>query len=240
MAPGGFQAVFLSDGTLENSPNSYFRVDGNLNNQVDILGEATITGSLVVKTRGSSPKTTIQGGTLTSTQTITGNKLVSSTHVETAADEGIEFGTVAKISHASSLLKFFAGDQSTLDMTLSDAGALSTRGDITAFATSITSDKRFKTNIIPITNSLDKIKKLKGVEFDWYREYDGEGHDIGFIAQEVREVGGLEPLVKESENLRLGDKSLNVSYSKLIPVLVEAIKEQQEQIDDLKKKLEES
>ena len=239
MAPGGFQAVFLSDGTLETSPNSYFRVDGNLNNQVDILGEATITGSLVVKTRGSSPKTTIQGGTLTSTQTITGNKLVSSTHVETAADEGIEFGTVAKISHASSLLKFFAGNQSTLDMTLSDAGALSTRGDITAFATSITSDKRFKTNIIPITNSLDKIKKLKGVEFDWYKEYDGEGHDIGFIAQEVREVSGLEPLVKESENLRLGDKSLNVSYSKLIPVLVEAIKEQQKQIDELKKKLEE-
>jgi len=239
IAPGGFQAVFLSDGTLETSPNAYFKVDGSVSNQVDILGEATITGSLVVKTRGSSPKTTIAGGTLTSTQTITGNKLVSSTHVETAADEGIEFGTTAKISHASSLLKFFAGNQSTLDMTLSDAGALSTRGDITAFATSITSDKRFKTNIIPITNSLDKIKKLKGVEFDWYKEYDGEGHDIGFIAQEVREVGGLEPLVKESENLRLGDKSLNVSYSKLIPVLVEAIKEQQKQIDELKKKLEE-
>ena len=52
-------------------------------------------------------------------------------------------------------------------------------------------------------------------------------------------MSGLEPLVKESENLRLGDKSLNVSYSKLIPVLVEAIKEQQEQIDELKKKLEE-
>ena len=240
MAPGGFQAVFLSDGTLETSPNSYFRVDGNLNNQVDILGEATITGSLVVKARGSSPKTTIQGGTLTSTQTITGNKLVSSGEVQVSAGSGIEFDAVAKISHASSLLKFFAGDQTTLDMTLSDGGALSTRGDITAFGSSFPSDKRFKTNITPITNSLDKIKKLKGVEFDWYKEYDGKGHDIGFIAQEVREVGGLEPLVKESENLRLGDKSLNVSYSKLIPVLVEAIKEQQEQIDDLKKKLEES
>ena len=240
MAPGGFQAVFLSDSTLETSPNAYFKVDGSVSNQVDILGEATITGSLIVKTRGSTPKTTIAGGTLTSTQTITGNKLVSSNEVEVAADDGIEFGTVAEIHHASSLLKFFAGDQSTLDMTLSDAGALSTRGDITAFATSITSDKRFKTNIIPITNSLDKIKKLKGVEFDWYKEYDGEGHDIGFIAQEVREVSGLESLVKESENLRLGDKSLNVSYSKLIPVLVEAIKEQQKQIDDLKKKLEES
>jgi len=239
MAPGGFQAVFLSDSTLEDSPNSYFKVDGSVPNQVDILGEATITGSLVVKTRGSAPKTTIAGGTLTSTQTITGNKLVSSGEVEVAAGSGIEFGTVAEIHHASSLLKFFAGNQSTLDMTLSDAGALSTRGDITAFATSITSDKRFKTNIIPITNSIDKIKKLKGVEFDWYKEYDGEGHDIGFIAQEVREVSGLEPIVKERENLRLGDKSLNVSYSKLIPVLVEAIKEQQKQIDDLKKKLEE-
>ena len=239
MAPGGFQAVFLSDSTLEDSPNSYFKVDGSVPNQVDILGEATITGSLVVKTRGSAPKTTIAGGTLTSTQTITGNKLVSSGEVEVAAGSGIEFGTVAEIHHASSLLKFFAGNQTTLDMTLSDAGALSTRGDITAFATSITSDKRFKTNIIPITNSIDKIKKLKGVEFDWYKEYDGEGHDIGFIAQEVREVSGLEPIVKERENLRLGDKSLNVSYSKLIPVLVEAIKEQQKQIDDLKKKLEE-
>ena len=85
-----------------------------------------------------------------------------------------------------------------------------------------------------------KIKQLKGVEFDWKNEYKNKGHDIGFIAQEVEKVDGLDVIVKQGFNLRTKKDDVKVvSYEKVVPLLVEAIKEQQVQIDELKKKLEE-
>ncbi len=68
-------------------------------------------------------------------------------------------------------------------------------------------------------------------QFDWKR--DDRGHDIGVIAQEVQEV--VPELVKEVEGLNGEDSFLTVSYEKLVPVLIESIKEQQKQIDELRK-----
>jgi hypothetical protein len=124
-------------------------------------------------------------------------------------------------------------------MFLSTGGALHTRDDITAFSTTVTSDKRFKTNIIPLENGLNIVKQLQGVEFDWDNEYIEKGHDIGFIAQDVQKIDKLKSLVKSSFNIRTDEDALSVSYEKITTVLVEAIKEQQTQIDELKKKLEE-
>ena len=124
-------------------------------------------------------------------------------------------------------------------MTLTTGGALHTRDDITAFSTTVTSDKRFKTNIVPLENGLSIVKQLQGVEFDWDKEYVEKGHDIGFIAQDVQKVDKLKSLVKSSFNIRTEDDALSVSYEKITTVLVEAIKEQQKQIDELKQKLEE-
>ena len=85
-----------------------------------------------------------------------------------------------------------------------------------------------------------KIKSLKGVEFDWKDEYKERGHDFGFIAQDVEKVDGLDTLVTEGFNLRTKREDVKVvSYEKVVPLLVEAVKEQQIQIDELKKKLEE-
>ena len=85
-----------------------------------------------------------------------------------------------------------------------------------------------------------KLKQLKGVEFDWKNEYKNKGHDIGFIAQEVEKVDGLDTLVTKGFNLRTKREDIKVvSYEKVVPLLVEAVKEQQIQIDELKKKLEE-
>ena len=75
------------------------------------------------------------------------------------------------------------------------------------------------------------IVKLQGRQFDWKR--DDRGHDIGVIAQEVLEV--VPELVKEVEGLNGEDSFLTVSYEKLVPVLIESIKEQQKQIDELRK-----
>lgn len=104
------------------------------------------------------------------------------------------------------------------------------------------SDERFKTNIANLENSLGKIMRLQGRSFSWkqdatrteFNDKTGEledqplnfreGPQIGFIAQELEEV--LPELVSEGED---GYKS--ITYSKIIPVVVEAMKEQQARID---------
>jgi hypothetical protein len=106
-------------------------------------------------------------------------------------------------------------------------GRIDASNDIVAFSTS---DTRFKTNIIPIPNALDKISQIGGYEFDWIpnQEYHGfEGHDVGIIAQEIEKVLPEVVTIRDS-----GYKA--VKYEKIVPLLIEAIKEQQKQIDELK------
>jgi len=95
------------------------------------------------------------------------------------------------------------------------------------------SDKKLKTNITSINNSLSKVLQLNGVEFDFISS-DNVGylkqHQIGLIAQDVNKVI---PEVVGKNN----DGTLGVSYQHLVAVLIEAIKEQQEQINDLKKRI---
>jgi len=100
-------------------------------------------------------------------------------------------------------------------------------GDVIAF---YSSDKRLKDNIIPISNPIEKIKSIGGYEFDWNNNQSTyEGHDIGVIAQEIEDV--LPELVTTRNT---GYKA--VKYEKIIALLIEAIKEQQKQIDELKNK----
>jgi hypothetical protein len=100
-------------------------------------------------------------------------------------------------------------------------------GDVIAY---YASDKRLKENIKPISNPLDKIKMIGGYEFDWNGISKNEGHDVGVIAQEIEEV--LPELVGTR-----GDGYKGVKYEKLTALLIEAIKDQQIQIDELKSKL---
>ena len=88
----------------------------------------------------------------------------------------------------------------------------------------LVSDIKLKENIKPLENSLDKVKSLRGVEYD---RIDLGWHEIGLVAQEVEEV--IPDLVRENSE---GTKVLE--YTHLTAVLVEAIKEQQKQIDTLK------
>jgi cytoskeletal protein CcmA (bactofilin family) len=108
------------------------------------------------------------------------------------------------------------------------AGDVAASGDIVAY---YTSDKRLKDNIQPIQNALDKVNELGGYTFDWNEELQKarKGHDIGVIAQEVQSV--LPEVVVERDNGYLG-----VDYQKLVPVLIEAIKELSAKIKDLENK----
>ena len=91
------------------------------------------------------------------------------------------------------------------------------------------SDKTLKKDIKLIENPIEKIKELNGVEFTW-KENDKE--DIGLIAQEVEEV--LPVLVSTNEE---GLKS--VKYGNIVSVLIEAVKEQQNQIEELESRIDE-
>ena len=112
-------------------------------------------------------------------------------------------------------------------------GIVAATNDVIAFQSS---DKRLKTNIQKIDKPLEKILKLNGMSFEWKRNIDEKVENktnIGIIAQEVEKV--LPEIVKKRD-----DGYLAVKYEQLVPVLIEGIKEQQKQIDELKKKLEES
>ena len=106
-------------------------------------------------------------------------------------------------------------------------------GNVTAY---YSSDIKLKDNIRPIENSLFKISKLRGVEFDWNDNADiverEKGHDVGLIAQEVEEV--LPEIVTTRKD---GYKA--IQYEKVVSLLVHGINDQQKQIEDLKKELDE-
>jgi hypothetical protein len=107
-------------------------------------------------------------------------------------------------------------------------------GDIIANSIAGSSDIRFKKNIRPVENALDKVKSLRGVYFNWNKEAFPEKNfgaqdELGFIAQEVEKVV---PEIVTKENTK--DEYRSVKYDKLVALLVEAIKEQQKQIDSLK------
>ena len=90
-----------------------------------------------------------------------------------------------------------------------------------------TSDATLKTNVETLTGSLDAVKSLRGVSFDWLENGNSE---VGFIAQEVEEV--VPEVVSTNDQ---GIKS--VKYGNMVALLIEAMKEQQAQIDELKAKL---
>ena len=130
-------------------------------------------------------------------------------------------------------LKLIKVEDVTNGNTLSVSGSIESSGNITAFASS---DERLKENIVQIPNSLDKIKQIKGVLFNWKEGYGkvhpyGQNKDVGVIAQEVQQI--LPEIVKENVH----NQFLGVRYEKLTPLLLEAIKELSKKVEELEKKL---
>jgi hypothetical protein len=107
-------------------------------------------------------------------------------------------------------------------------GRIDAKNDVVAFSTS---DKRLKDNITPIDSALDKVSKIQGIEFDWIPTpgvHGNEGHDVGVLAQQVEAV--LPEVVTTRDN---GYKA--VKYEKIVPLLIESIKELKAEIEELKK-----
>jgi hypothetical protein len=114
---------------------------------------------------------------------------------------------------------------------VSASGDVVAAGDVVAY---YTSDIRLKDNVEVIKGSLDKIEGIRGVEFDWNEKSPGwaqeRGHDVGVIAQEVQKI--VPEIVVERKSGYLG-----VDYKRLVPLLIESVKELKREVNDLKKKV---
>ena len=114
------------------------------------------------------------------------------------------------------------------------SGEIRATGNITAY---YSSDARLKENVQPIPDALDSIDKINGVTFDWTADFlkdqgeeDGyfvRKHDVGVIAQEIQAV--LPEAVAERE-----DGYLAVKYDRIVPLLIQAIKELKAEVETLK------
>ena len=103
-----------------------------------------------------------------------------------------------------------------------NCSTLTASSSVTATAFFYSSDERLKENVTPVTNALDVIDSLNGVEFDW--KEDGK-HDIGVIAQEVEAV--IPEAVQETDGTK------TVSAAPIIAYLIEAVKELKSEVDRL-------
>jgi hypothetical protein len=105
-------------------------------------------------------------------------------------------------------------------------GNIYATGDITAY-----SDRRKKTNIVTIDKAIETVTKMRGVFYDKIGE-ESNGRQLGVIAQEVNEI------LPEAVNYASDIDEYGVKYGNMVGLLIEAVKEQQLQIEELKNKLD--
>jgi len=189
------------------------------------------SGGQAALTFDGSANTTVQGnaqvdGTLTVSENGTGKDVI---FYSTAANERLFFDASANkmaiLQSGANLLTL--GSNSSSDFALDVAEGSNNINKVRASAFVTYSDENLKTNVETFDNALDKVMNLRGVTYDW--KSSGTA-DFGFIAQEIQEV--LPECVAEGD-------IMGVDYARVSAVLVEAIKEQQAQIEDLKAKLSE-
>jgi len=154
-------------------------------------------------------------------------------------DQGMHFvntsanaivGRIAYQHSGSGLLSFSVN--SDIRLQLNASGTLTASGDVVAYGSP--SDARLKTIKEKVPNALDKILKLNGYRFDWNKvdSLTNIKEDVGVIAQEVEAV--IPELARTND-----DGQMSVRYQGLTAVLIEAIKEQQAQIESQKSEIEE-
>ena len=140
-------------------------------------------------------------------------------------------GTNSYITNKTGALKV-ATETSGIAVTIGHTTSVVTIGDNLTVTDTITesSMREMKDNIEPIENILPAVLQMQGVSFDWKKDKNEKNH-YGFIAEDVEKI--LPNLVSHDEE----GKAQGIQYSKMTAVLLEAIKEQQIQIDELKSKL---
>jgi hypothetical protein len=163
---------------------------------------------------------------------LSGSKITGAVAAATTAASTAQIGT-----NRTNYVPRWNGTQLVYGIITDDgSAAAAVNGTLTVASLVSVSDERYKRNIQPIQLSLEKVMQLAGVSYEWKIEEYGskgftEGRQIGLIAQDVEKV--LPELVRTDEK---GYKA--VAYDKLMPVLVEAVKEQQSLISEKDARIE--
>ncbi|MES2775883.1 MAG: tail fiber domain-containing protein [Bacteroidota bacterium] len=137
------------------------------------------------------------------------------------------FWTIAALpqpSAAASVMNFYFNGYGDV-LSLKGNGNATLNGVLTQ-----TSDSRLKTNIHPLKNSLQKLTQLNGYAYNWLNPQMDNGEQIGVLAQEVKAL--FPQLVKEDDK-----GTLSVNYQGLVPVLIQSVKEQQQEIEEMKRQI---
>jgi hypothetical protein len=228
-----------------------FHIDSNYPITVD--GTTAVNFSL-----GATKKAYVNGSQFNiGAGSFNGRAMLSIQTSSNTADRGISFQNsgsaysnsifAENVGGNDARLVFTGGDASTSlsalsrDFMINNAsggggvsGDIHARGDVVAFSSTISSDERLKYDIEDIKNPLDIIQSLKGRHFKWKKN---DQQSSGVIAQEV-EQSEMSFLVSDKIDIENPDETIKrVKYDGFIGVLIEAIKEQQKQIDELKAKL---
>jgi hypothetical protein len=214
-------------------------------------GQTTYTnGQLLIgnTTGGTLVKSTLTAGSNVTITNGAGSITISSTNTTYSAGTGITLsGTTFSIGQAVGTTNNVQFGSIGVGTTASGtSGEIRATNNITAYF----SDKRLKTNIVPISDALDKVLRISGVSFTNNSEAFKHGYtntdvQIGVIAQEVAEV--LPEIVVPApfdigqnpdgtEYSISGKNYKTVQYDKLVPLLIEAIKELKQELDLLKGK----
>ena len=239
----GTQGTQGITGTVSNSVSGTLVVTkstsgNNIKNALDLIGQnSNATG-------GNNIGVSIEFGWENDDDStyIPSSKIYS---VATDADESNETGDlILQTSQTGSLFTYIQLDGSEKKVNIGCQNGLTVVGDITA----LTSDKRLKKNIEIIENPLQKINKLLGFTYDWSID---KCKEAGFIPKDERQIGvfaqdvesvipeAVKPAPFDTEDgvSKSGDNYLTVQYEKIVPLLIESIKEQQKQINKLRLEL---
>jgi hypothetical protein len=212
------------------NPSQPLDVNGNVRFRAALIDNNGVTGA------ASSVLTAGTGGQLVWAPIVPGGGAAIAGINVTQDDTGIRFPLLASGTNATTTAQY-VDTTALVYNTLSNClgigsltptsrldiiGDVKVVGIVTASDFNSSSDRKLKTNIKTITNPIEKVLQINGVSFNW--KESGKA-TMGVIAQEVEAV--LPELVSDTD-----PKSVN--YNGLIGLLIECVKDQQKQIDELK------
>ena len=242
----GAISVTVTD-TGAGSGARYYRV--TIQRSIAINASAVATGTFSNATYSAGSQFTIHGSNplnASGTTQVTQNTIVAMEPAKTeigangmqvySADGGFsQFGSIA----GNKVVTFPDNSSKNVPLTMQIIGNADVVGSLFTANLQILSDKRVKTNISPVENSLLKISNLNPVSFDWINvitPYNAIKSSYGFIAQEVESI--LPDIVITQQNDIIEDLK-NIDYNSITAINTSAIKELLNKIKDLEKRIEE-
>ena len=230
--------------------NGEFQMYSSANFGLVMAGRGAIYDLIITNKNGGD---TFRIPTDTTNVEIVGNVLIGGTAgaLRLGTNAG-DFATFNYSGGGTSVRNDWASTSAFLDLLANSVGfRVNGTGNatLTGTLTQGVSDMRFKKNIEPILNAIQKIKSINGYTFDYDLDNKDltfvpkEGRDIGVIAQEIElvipEAVSVAPVDRNDEGeSKSGKNYLTVNYEKIIPLLIQGIKEQQEQIEKLETEID--